>query len=106
MWTTGAIQYASIEQCLIKILEKRNQQFFSRMIPFTLSKLKGKELAEKLIVHKVSELMHVWFALKGKVKKNRCCPVNQLKFFCCAIGIMQVIFNLNVDNSLYSVCVN
>ena len=53
------------------------------MISYTISKLKSKEFAEKLIVHRVSELMHVWFALKGKVKKIRCCPVNQLKFSMC-----------------------
>ena len=51
------------------------------MNPFTLSKLNTKEFAEKIIVHRVSELMHVWFALKGRVKKIKRCSVNQLKRF-------------------------
>ena len=54
---------------------------FSVMNPFPLSKLKSKEFAVKLMVHRVNELMHVWFNLKVKVKKIRCCPVNQLKLF-------------------------
>ena len=56
-------------------------KIFSVMNPFTLSKMKSKEFTEALIEHKVSELMHVWFALKGIVKKIRCCPVNQMKLF-------------------------
>ena len=49
---------------------ERKTKIFSGMNPFTLSKLKSKEFAEKLIVHRVSELMHVWFNLKVKVKKS------------------------------------
>ena len=60
---------------------EKEKKFFGGMNPFTLSKLKSKDFAEKLIVHRVSELVHVWFTLKGKVKKIRCCPVNQLKLF-------------------------
>ena len=48
---------------------------------FILSKLKSKEFAEELIVHKVSELMQAWFTLTGKVKKIRTCTVNQWKLF-------------------------
>ena len=64
-----------------KKFEESKTKNFSVMNPSTLSKLKSKEFAEKLIVHRVSELMHVWFNLKVKVKKIRCCPVNQLKLF-------------------------
>ena len=64
-----------------KIFGEKEPKFFSVMIPFTLSKLRSKDFAEKLIVHRVSELVHVWFTLKSKVKKIRCCPVTQLKFF-------------------------
>ena len=45
------------------------------------AKLKSKEFAEELIVHKVSEMMHAGFKLKGEIKYIRCCPVNQLKLF-------------------------
>ena len=48
---------------------------------FIFSKLKSKEFAEEFIVRRVSELIYAWFTLKGKVKKIRCCPVNQLKLF-------------------------
>ena len=60
---------------------EKEAKFFSGVNPFTLSKLKSIDFAEKLNVHRVSELMHVWFALKGKVKKIWRCPVNQLKLF-------------------------
>ena len=61
--------------------ENRKQNFYSSKNRFILSKLKSKEIAEEFIVRKVSELMYAWFTLKGKVKKIRCCPVNQLKLF-------------------------
>ena len=57
--------------------KQRMSNFLSSKNQFILSKLKNKEFAEELIVRKVSELMHAWFTLKGKVKKIRCCPVNQ-----------------------------
>ena len=79
---------------------------FSGMNPFTLSKLQSKEFAEKLIVHRVSELMHVWFNLKVKVKKNQVLPCESIKTFCRAKGIWQMIVNQSVDNSLYSACLN
>ena len=60
---------------------EQEANFFSGFNPFTLSKFKCKEIAEKLNFHKISELMHAWFTLNGKVKKIRCCPVNQLKLF-------------------------
>ena len=51
------------------------------MNPFTLSKLKSKDFVRELFVQKVSKLKQVWMTLKGKVKKIRRCPVNQLKLF-------------------------
>ena len=56
---------------------EKEAKFFS----LSFSKLKSIEIAEGPIVHKVSELIHAWFTLKGKVEKISCCPVNQLKFF-------------------------
>ena len=65
-----------------KTLEREKEaNFLSSKNQFILSKLKSKEFAEELIVHKVNELMQAWFTLKGKVKKIRSCPVNQLKLF-------------------------
>ena len=55
--------------------------FFSGLNPFTFSKLKNKELVWEILVQKVSNMIQVWFTLKGKVKKTRRCPVNQLKHF-------------------------
>ena len=60
---------------------EKEAKFLGNKNQFILSKLKSKEFAEELIVHKVSELMPAWFTLKGKVKKIRGCPVNQLKLF-------------------------
>ena len=60
---------------------EKEAKFLSSKNQFILSKLKSKEFAEELIVQKVSELIQAWFTLKGKVKKIRSCPVNQLKLF-------------------------
>ena len=51
------------------------------MNPFTVSKLKRKEFADKLVVHRVIEMTQALFAFKGKDKTIRCHPVNQLKLF-------------------------
>ena len=51
---------------------ERKAKIYSGKNPFTFSKLNSKEFEEKIIVLRVSELMHVWFTLKGKVKKIRC----------------------------------
>ena len=59
----------------------KEAKFSSSKNQFTFSKLKSKEFAEELIVRKVSELMHAWFTLKGKVLNIRWCPVHQLKLF-------------------------
>ena len=56
-------------------------QKFNGMNPFTFSKLKNKEFVLELFVQKVSKLKQAWLTLKGKVKKIRRCPVNQLKLF-------------------------
>ena len=64
-----------------KLGTEKEAKFFSSKNQFILSKLKSKEFAEELIVHKVSELMQAWFTLKGKVKKIRSCPVNHFKLF-------------------------
>ena len=37
---------------------EKEAKYISGRNPFTLSKLKSKEFAEKLIVHRVSELIH------------------------------------------------
>ena len=60
---------------------EKEAKIFSGMNPFTLSKLKSIDFAEKINVHRVSELMHVWFTFKGTAKKIWRCPVNQLKLF-------------------------
>ena len=62
-----------------KLGREKEAKIFSSNNQFILSKLKSKEFAEELIVHKVRELMQAWFTLKGKVKKIRSCPLNQLK---------------------------
>ena len=62
-----------------KLGSEKEAKIFSSTNQFILPNLKSKEFAEELIVHKVSELMQAWFTLKGKVKKIRSCPVNQLK---------------------------
>ena len=69
--------------CLNLAMYRKNfgREKEAKFLSFTFSKLKSKEFAEDPIVHKVSELIHACFTLKGKVKKIRCCPVNQLKFF-------------------------
>ena len=64
-----------------KFEREKEAKFLSSKNLFILSKLKSKEFAEELIVHKVSELMQAWFTLKSKVKKISSCPVNQLKIF-------------------------
>ena len=64
-----------------KLGREKEAKIFSSNNQFILSKLKSKEFAEELIVHKVRELMQAWFTLKGKVKKIRSCPLNQLKLF-------------------------
>ena len=60
---------------------EKEAKFFSSRNQFKFSKLKSKEFAEEFIVRKVCELMYEWFTLKGKIKKIRCCPVNQLRLF-------------------------
>ena len=70
-----------------KFGREKAAKIFSSKNESALPKLKSREFAKALTVHNVSELMHAWFTLKGKVKKIRRCPVNQLKLFC-AIGIM------------------
>ena len=64
-----------------KLGREKEAKIFSSKNQFILSKLKSKEFAEELIVHKVSELIQAWFTLKSKVKKIRSCPVNQMKLF-------------------------
>ena len=65
---------------LLKKFEREKEaKFFGSKNQFIFSKLKSKEFADELIVHKVSELMHAWFTLKGKVKRTKRCPVNHLK---------------------------
>ena len=49
---------------------EKGAKFFRGMNPFTISNLKRKEFADELIVHKVSELMHASFTLKGKKKSG------------------------------------
>ena len=39
---------------------ERKAKIFSVTNPFIVSKLKSKEFEEKIIVHRVSELMYVW----------------------------------------------
>ena len=46
---------------------EKEAKFFTIKNQFILSKLKSKEFAEELIVHKVSKFMHAWFTLKGEV---------------------------------------
>ena len=60
---------------------EKEAKFFSSKNQFNFSKLQSKEFAEEFFVRKVCELMYEWFTLKGKVKKIKCCPVNQLKLF-------------------------
>ena len=60
---------------------EKEAKFLGIKNQFILSKLNSKDFAEAPIVRKISELMHAWFTLKGKVKKIRCCPMNQLKLF-------------------------
>ena len=67
MWTTRSIQYASIEPCL------------SGMNPLRVSKFKSRDYVSEF--QKASNLMQAQLTLKGKVKKIRRCPVNQLKLF-------------------------
>ena len=83
---------------------EKEAKIFSSKNQFTFSKLKSKEFAEELIVHKVRELMQAWFTLKGKVKKDQELPIEPFETFRCAIVIMQMILNPNVDNSLNLVC--
>ena len=64
-----------------KFERKKEANFFGSKNQFFFSKLKSKEFADELIVHKVSELMHAWFTLRGKVKRTKRCPVNHLKLF-------------------------
>ena len=56
---------------LSKVSEKNEREkeakFFSSKNQFNFSKLQSKEFAEELIIRKVSELMHAWLTLKGKV---------------------------------------
>ena len=54
---------------------------FNGMNPFTFSKLKSKEFVWEIFVQKISKLKQDWLTLKGKDKKIRRCPVNQLKLF-------------------------
>ena len=65
-----------------KNVGEKEANFFSGFNPFTLSKLKCKEIAEKLIFHKISELMHAWFTLKGKVRKDKVLPCELIEIFC------------------------
>ena len=60
---------------------EKEAKFLSSKNQFIFSKLKSKEIAEDIIVHKVSKFMHAWFTLKGEFKNISCCPVNQLQFF-------------------------
>ena len=60
---------------------EKEAKIFSSKNQFIVSKLKSKEFAEELIVHKVRELMHAWFTLDEEVKNIRCCPVNPLQLF-------------------------
>ena len=61
--------------------KRKGSKFFNDMNPLTFSKLKSKELVRELFVQKVGKVMQAWLTLKGKVKRIRCCPVNQLKHF-------------------------
>ena len=64
-----------------KIVRETEVKIFSGLIPFTFSKLKSEEFIKEFLVQKVNKLLQAWFILKGKVKKIRCCPANQLKRF-------------------------
>ena len=64
-----------------KIGREKEAKLFNGMNPFTFSKLNSKEFLRELLVQKFSKMMQAWLTLKGTVKKIRCCPVNQLKFF-------------------------
>ena len=66
---------------LKKFGREKETKSFRSMNPFDFPKLKSKEYVRELLVQKVSNLMQAWFTLKGKVKKNGRCPVNQLKLF-------------------------
>ena len=64
-----------------KFGREKAAKFFCSKNQFVLPKLKSKEFAKALTVHKVTELIDAWFTLKGKVRKIRRYPVNQLKLF-------------------------
>ena len=51
----------------IKFEGENEAKIFSSKNQFIISKLNSKDFAEELIVRKVSELMHAWFNLKGKI---------------------------------------
>ena len=46
---------------------EKEAKIFSSKNKFILSKLKSKDFAEEFIVHKVRELVHALFTLKGEV---------------------------------------
>ena len=64
-----------------KIGREKEAKLFNGINPFTFSKLKSKEFVRELLVPKISKMMQASLTLKGKVKKIRRCPLNQLKFF-------------------------
>ena len=79
----GQLAHFSMPQ-LSNISEKfwrEKEANFNGMNLLTFSKLKNKEFVWELFVQKVSKLKQAWMTLKGKVKKIRRCPVNQLKIF-------------------------
>ena len=62
-----------------KFEREKETENLSGMNPLTVSKFESRDYVSEY--QKAGNLMQAWLTLKGKVKKIRCCPVNQLKFF-------------------------
>ena len=62
-----------------KIGREKKTKYLSGMNPLTVPKFKSRDYVSEF--QKASNLMQAWLTLKGKVKKIRRCPVNQLKPF-------------------------
>ena len=62
-----------------EIGREKKTKYLSGMNPLTVSKFESRDYVSEF--QKASNLMQAWLTLKGKVKKIRRCPVNQLKLF-------------------------
>ena len=62
-----------------EIGRENKTKYLSGMNPLRVSKFKSRDYVSEF--QKAGNFMQAWLTVKGKIKKIRRCPVNQLKLF-------------------------